>query len=212
MAGSIPVPESRTSSLTVPSSCRPVRTSSVLGRSSTPDIASAAFSNRFRTTCCNWTRSTPICGSSFAKSVRRSAPARCNSPRDRAITSRATSFRSAISIVGALVENIARRRWITSAARLASRIVRRAVSAAMATFGGSAASIRTQVFALVRIPERGWLTSWAIEAVMALRVATRATWASSLRAWLSASSATLLSVMSWMVPMKIGRPPMCSMT
>ena len=115
-------------------------------------------------------------------------------------------------MVGALVENIARRRWITSEARLASRIVRRAVSAAPARFGGSAASIRTQVLALVRIPDRGWLTSWAMEAVMALRVATRATWASSLRARFSASSATLLSVMSWIAPMKMGLPSMCSMT
>lgn len=36
------------------------------------------------------------------------------------------------------MENIARRRWITSVARLASRIVRRTVSAAIARFGGSA--------------------------------------------------------------------------
>ena len=56
--GSMPVPESRTASLTLPSSSQPRPTSSVLGRSSTSAMASAAFSSRFRITCCSWTRST----------------------------------------------------------------------------------------------------------------------------------------------------------
>jgi hypothetical protein len=38
------------------------------------------------------------------------------------------------------------------------------------------------VLVLVMIPDSGWLTSCAIEAVNALRVVTRATWASSERA------------------------------
>ena len=54
--------------------------------------------------------------------------------------------------------------------------------------------------------ESGWLTSWAIEAVNALTVVTRATWASSDRALFSASSATLLSVTSCRAPMNIGDP------
>ena len=44
-------------------------------------------------------------------------------------------------------------------ARFPSRIVRRAVSRAPSTFGGSAASIRRHVPALVMIPDSGWLTS-----------------------------------------------------
>ena len=42
----------------------------------------------------------------------------------------------------------------------------------------------------------GWLISWAIEAVNAFSVVTRAMWASSERALFRASSATLLSVTS----------------
>ena len=38
--------------------------------------------------------------------------------------------------------------------------------------------------ALVIMPESGWLISWAIEAVNAFSVVTRATWASSERALL----------------------------
>src|SRR3712207_8549071 len=54
---------------------------------------------------------------------------------------------------------------ITSAARWPSRIVRLAVSRAPSTFGGSAASILRQVLALVMMPDKGWLTSCAIDAV-----------------------------------------------
>ena len=61
--------------------------------------------------------------------------------------------------------NRARNRVITSDARLPSRIVRRAVSRAPSTFGGSAASIRRQVLALVMMPDSGWLSSCAIDAV-----------------------------------------------
>ena len=64
---------------------------------------------------------------------------------------------------------------ITSDARLPSRIVRRAVSRAPSTFGGSAASIRRQVLALVMMPDSGWLTSCAIDAVKAPRLVTLAT-------------------------------------
>ena len=82
--------------------------------------------------------------------------------------------------------------------------MRLAVSRAPSTSGGSAASIRRHVLALVMMPESGWLTSWAIEAVNALSVVTRATWASSERALSSASSATLLSVTSWRAPTNSG--------
>ena len=85
---------------------------------------------------------------------------------------------------------------ITSAARLPSRIVRRAVSRAPSMFGGSAASIRRQVLALVMMPDSGWLTSCAIDAVNAPRLVTLATCASSERALPSASSARLRSSMS----------------
>ena len=59
-----------------------------------------------------------------------------------ATTSRVASFRSTNSIVKSSLANSARSRVITSAARLASRMVRRAVSRAPSMFGGSAASIR----------------------------------------------------------------------
>ena len=112
------------------------------------------------------------------------------------MTSRVASFRSIGSSVNSFLLNSARNRVITSEARLPSRIVRLAVSRAPSTFGGSASSIRRHVLALVMMPESGWLTSWAIEAVNALRVVTRDTWASSERALFRASSATLLSVTS----------------
>ena len=66
--------------------------------------------------------------------------------------------------------------------------MRRAVSRAPSTFGGSAASIRRQVLALVMMPDSGWLTSCAIDAVSAPRLVTLATCASSDRALPSASS------------------------
>ena len=50
------------------------------------------------------------------------------------------------------------------------------------------ASIRRQVPAFVMMPERGWRTSCAIDAVSAPRVVIRATWASSDRTVPSASS------------------------
>ena len=108
------------------------------------------------------------------------------------MTSRVASFRSSGSSVNSFLLNSARNPVTTSEARLPSRIVRLAVSRAPSTFGGSAASIRRQVLALVMMPERGWLTSWAIEAVNALKVVTRATCASSERALFRASSATML--------------------
>jgi hypothetical protein len=55
----------------------------------------------------------------------------------------------------AFLPNRARSRVITSAARLPSRIVRRAVSRAPSTFGGSAASMRKQVLAFVMMPASG---------------------------------------------------------
>ncbi len=84
--------------------------------------------------------------------------------------------------------NSARNRVITSAARLPSRIVRRAVSRAPSMSGGSAANIRRQVLALVMMPDSGWLTSWAIDAVNAPRVDTLATRASCDRTLASATS------------------------
>ena len=74
---------------------------------------------------------------------------------------------------------------ITSEARLPSRIVRRAVSRAPSTLGGSAASIRRQVLALVTMPDSGWLTSCAMDAVKTPRLVTLATCASSDRALLA---------------------------
>ena len=106
------------------------------------------------------------------------------------------SFRSSGSSVNSFLLNRARNRVITSEARLPSRMVRRAVSRAPSMFGGSPFNIRRQVLALVMMPESGWLISWAIEAVNAFSVVTRATWASSERALSRASSATLLSVTS----------------
>src|SRR5437016_4195765 len=64
------------------------------------------------------------------------------------------------------------------------------VSRAPSTFGGSAFNIRRHVLALVMMPESGWLTSWAIDAVNAPRLMTLATCASSDRALSSASSAS----------------------
>ena len=61
--------------------------------------------------------------------------------------------------------NNARNRVITSDARWPSRIIRRAVSRAPSRLGGSAASIRRHVLALVTIPANGWLTSCAMDAV-----------------------------------------------
>ena len=95
----------------------------------------------------------------------------------------------------------ARNRAITSDARWPSRIVRRAVSRAPSTLGGSAASIRRQVLALVMMPESGWLTSCATDAVKAPRVVTLATWASSARTLLRASSASRRCVTSCTAPM-----------
>src|ERR1039458_3027337 len=84
--------------------------------------------------------------------------------------------------------NRARGRVITSDARLPSRIVRRAVSRAPSMLGGSAANMRKHVLALVTMPESGWLTSCAIDAVKAPRLVTLATYASSDRSLPSARS------------------------
>jgi len=74
----------------------------------------------------------------------------------------------------------ARNRVTTSDARLPSRMVRRAVFArTVGHLEGSAASMRRQVLALVMIPDSGWLTSCAIDAVNAPRLVTLATCASS---------------------------------
>ena len=112
------------------------------------------------------------------------------------MTSRVASFRSSDSSESSFLLNIARSRVITSEARLPSRMVLLAVSRAPSTFGGWASNIRRHVPAFVMMPESGWLTSWAIEAVNALSVVTRATWASWERAMFKASSATMLSVTS----------------
>src|SRR5437867_140483 len=77
------------------------------------------------------------------------------------MTSRVASFRSSDSVIALFFAKRARSRAITSDARLASRIVRRTVSRAPSTFGGSAASIRRQVLAFVTMPDSGWLTSFS---------------------------------------------------
>src|SRR5580700_6604286 len=89
------------------------------------------------------------------------------------MTSRAASFKSNGSIAAFLLANNARSREIISDARLPSRIVRRAVSLAPSILGRLAASIRRQVLAFVTMPDNGWFTSCAIEAVKALREVTR---------------------------------------
>ena len=95
------------------------------------------------------------------------------------MTSRVTSFRSSDSSVSSFLLNRARNRVITSDARLPSRMVRLAVSRAPSRFGGSASNIRRHVPALVMMPESGWLTSCAIDAVSTPRLVALATFASS---------------------------------
>jgi hypothetical protein len=104
---------------------------------------------------CSCTRSPLMTGRGSAKSVSKTEPLRRSSAEEMAITSRAASLRSSNSMAGAFLANIARRRLIISDARLASRMVRRTVSAAPAILGGSSANMRAQVLALVRIPEIG---------------------------------------------------------
>ena len=89
-----------------------------------------------------------------------------------------------------------RNRVITSDARWPSRIVLRAVSIAPSMFGGLAANMRRHVPALVMIPDSGWLTSCAIEAVNAPRLITLATRARSDWALSCASSAKRSAVTS----------------
>jgi len=89
-----------------------------------------------------------------------------------------------------------RSRVITSDARLPSRIVRLAVSRAPSMFGGLASSILRQVPALVMMPESGWLTSCAIDAVSTPRLMTRATFARSDLAFARASSDSRRAVTS----------------
>jgi hypothetical protein len=56
--------------------------------------------------------------------------------------------------------------------------------------------MRRQVLAFVMMPDSGWLTSCAIEAVNAPSVITRDMWVSSARALFKAFSAILVSVTS----------------
>ena len=72
------------------------------------------------------------------------------------------------------------------------------------------ASIRRQVPAFVMMPERGWRTSCAIDAVSAPRVVIRATWASSERTVPSASSDVRCFVTSWTAPTYSWRPALSS--
>ena len=95
---------------------------------------------------------------------------------------------------------------ITSEARLPSRIVRRAVSRAPSTLGGSAESIHRHVLELVMMPERGWLTSCAIDAVSTPKLVTLATFASSDLALARASSDLRRCVTSCTAPMYSNRP------
>src|SRR5215831_9900030 len=61
-----------------------------------------------------------------------------------------------------------RRCETASAARLLQRIIRRAVSRAPSTFGGSADNMRRQVLALISMPQRHSLSSFANESVFCL--------------------------------------------
>ena len=185
-----PTPASRTVTRTRSPSSRSVLISKCRGRSCTPTIASDAFRSRFRI---DLLELDAVAGDQWeivGELRLKNDPVSLKSLNDSAMTSRVASFRSSGSSVNSFLLNSARNRVITSAARLPSRIVRLAVSRAPSMSGGSAASIRRQVPALVMMPESGWFTSWAIEAVNALTVVTRATWASSERALFRASSAT----------------------
>ena len=112
------------------------------------------------------------------------------------MTSRVASFRSTGSVVDSFLLNRARNRAIISDARVPSRIVRRAVSHAPSTSGESAASIRRQVFALVMMPDSGWLNSCAIDAVKTPRLVTLVTCVSCALALSSASSDSRRAVTS----------------
>src|SRR5262247_1967177 len=59
-----------------------------------------------------------------------------------------------------------------SAARLVQLVVRRAVSRAPSTFGGSADNMRRQVLALMTMAQRHSLSSFVIDSVKPPRVAT----------------------------------------
>src|SRR5215472_15915786 len=63
-------------------------------------------------------------------------------------------------------------RETASAARLLSRIVRRAVSRAPSTFGGFAASMRRQVLAFTTMTQRHSFSSFAIGSVIRSSVVT----------------------------------------
>ena len=133
-------------------------------------------------TCWSWMRSPVIIGRSSANSDCSTIRFLCRSPSESATTSRVTSFMSSGSRVNSFLVNKARSRVITSDARLPSRKVRLAVSRAPSTSGGLAASIRRQVPALVMMPGERLVDLMAIDAVNALTVVSRATWASSKRA------------------------------
>jgi len=104
--------------------------------------------------------------------------------------------RFSLGALGALFVASWRIRWITSAARCPSVTIASSASRTRSRSGGAAASQLSDAVPSATIAASGWLTSWAIEAVNALSVVTRAIWASSERALFRASSATLLSVTS----------------
>src|SRR5215472_11846752 len=66
----------------------------------------------------------------------------------------------------------ARRCETASAARLLQQIVRRAVSRAPSTFGGSADNMRRQVLALMTMPQRHSSSSFAIDSAIRPSVVT----------------------------------------
>src|SRR5215469_9460611 len=63
-------------------------------------------------------------------------------------------------------------RETASAARLLQRIVRRAVSRAPSTFGGSADNMRRQVLTLMTMPQRHSFSSFAIDSVARSSIGT----------------------------------------
>ena len=132
-------------------------------------------------TCCSWTRSPVTGGRSSASSARTITRLRCSSRNESAITSRAASFRSTGSIVASFLLNSARNRddHIRRSVAVADRAPRRL---ARAVDVGRIGRQHPQTGAGVGdMPDSGWLTSCAIDAVRAPRLVTRATCASSVR-------------------------------
>ena len=191
---SSPTPESRTVANTPEALSFSVVTDTSRGPVPTPFKASIALTIRLRKTCCTWTRSAQTSGKSAGSCVFSEMRFCSISLRHRMTISSMASFMFSEVIWGGAFLTSARTRWITSLARLASRIMRFADSVAFSTLGGSLASQRKHAWALLTTPASGWLTSCAIEAVNSPTAATRANLARSARVCCSSSSAILRSL------------------